>query len=231
MNILILEDHQGAQQWLSQAVRLAFRQDVQISLADSIEAVLTILDTECFDLFIVDLHLPDGSGNLALLRAKQNCPDMPCVVATIYSDEDHLYPALKAGADGYVLKDDSQEEIADMLKDIKNGKPPLSAEIAKRLLFHFRQPEQAAKEKTAKANTDRDASAASSTPDPQHGLTPRETETLKYLVKGFSIRECAEFMGISPHTVSGHVKCIYKKWHVSSRAEVTAEAARLGLFL
>ncbi len=212
--VLILEDHAGAQRWLSDAVWLGFGDQVEISIAETIVQANDILDSQAFDLFIVDLHLPDGSGNECLIYARQLHPDMPTVVATIYSDDGHLFPALQAGAAGYLLKDDKKEAIASMLSGILNGVPPLSPDIARRLMSHFQ------------------SSARSSDQDSQEQvphLTERETETLTYIVKGFSIRECAELMAISPHTVSGYVKDIYKKLQVSSRAEVASEAVRLGI--
>ena len=211
MQILILEDHKDAQQWLSDAANIAFGDEIEISIAGSIKQVFSILTKQCFDLFIVDLHLPDGSGNEALLYAKKYCHGMPAIIATIYSDDDHLFSALKAGAAGYLLKDDTKEDIAEMLAGVFNGVPALSPEIAQRLITSFNAPI--------------DATFDEEIPR----LTNRELESLKYIVKGFSIKECAELMEISPHTVAGYIKDIYKKLHVSSRAEVTSEAVRLGL--
>ncbi len=210
-NALILEDHTGAQRWLSDAVKMAFGEQVKITIADTVEQACSRLKQQAFGLFIVDLHLPDGSGNECLIYAAQLHPQMPAVVATIYSDNEHLFPALQAGAAGYLLKDDKKEDIAALLTGILNGIPPLSPEIARQLMAHFQHRE-----------------SHDSAPECPR-LTERETETLAYIVKGFSIRESAELMGISPHTVSGYVKDIYKKLQVSSRAEVVAEAVRLGL--
>lgn len=214
MDVLILEDHKDAQQWLSDAVHIAFGVDTQISIAGNIAEAITILKTCCFDLFVVDLHLPDGNGTEALIFAKQKYSEMPAVIASIYSDDDHLFPALSAGAMGYLLKDEKKQDIAKMLSGILQGVPPLSAEIAQRLIAHFNQ----------KIQTKTDALA-----EDVPRLTNREQESLRYIVKGFSIKECAELMEISPHTVAGYIKEIYKKLHVSSRAEVTSEAVRLGL--
>ena len=216
MDVLILEDHVDAQQWLTDAASIAFGEDTNVIIAQSIEQALVKLNERSFDLFIVDLHLPDGFGNEALLHAKKTYPDMPAVIATIYSDDEHLFPALQAGASGYLLKDDKKEDIASMLSGILKGVPPLSAEIAVRLMSHFSQHENEASE--TGLNIENIPS-----------LTKRELESLRYIVKGFSIKECAELMEISTHTVSGYIKDVYKKLHVSSRAEVTSEAVRLGL--
>ena len=213
MRVLILEDHKDAQKWLSDAVVIAFGEATEITVTDTIESAIAVfkcLPTKTqFDLFVVDLHLPDGSGTEALIYAKQKYPDLPAIIATIYSDDEHLFSALSAGASGYVLKDERKENIAVMLKGVLDGVPALSGEIAQRLVAHFNQPRVM--------------------DDDVQKLTKRELESLKYIVKGFSIKECAELMEISPHTVSGYIKEIYKKLHVSSRAEVTTEAIRLGL--
>lgn len=216
MDVLILEDHVEAQRWLSEAVWIAFGDATVITIADTVERLCAIISERSFDLFVVDLHLPDGSGNEALIFAKHHYPDMPAVIATIYSDDDHLFPALRAGAAGYLLKDEKKADIAAMLKGILNGVPPLSPEIARRLMTHFSElPEHKTNDHLASDEIPR--------------LTGRELEALKYIVKGFSIRESADLMGISPHTVSGYIKDVYRKLHVSSRAEVTSEAVRLGL--
>lgn len=208
MHILILEDHAEAQLWLSDAATMAFGNHTTIAIADTVAGAREHLEKTRFTLFLVDLHLPDGSGHEALIFARHKYPDLVCVIATIYADDAHLFPALRAGASGYLLKDETKDDIAGMLSNIEKGIPPLSASVAHRMMSHFHEPEilQAANQ-----------------------LTKREQETLSYIVKGISVKECAEMMGISPHTVSGYLKEIYRKLHVSSRAEVTREAIRLGI--
>lgn len=208
MNILILEDHIEAQSWLTDASLMAFGKSTNVLITDTIKKAHSTLDKKEFDLFMIDLHLPDGSGQDALLYARHLYPDMCCVIATIYSDDIHLFPALRAGASGYLLKDETKENIAKMLSNINNGIPPLSSIIAQRMMSHFYEPD-AVKE--------------------INKLTNREQETLTFIVKGLSVKECAEVMEISPHTVSGYLKEIYQKLHVSSRAEMTHEALRLGI--
>lgn len=208
MKILILEDHLDAQKWLSDASKMAFGTDVEINIVDTVSSARKILETYRFNLFLVDLHLPDGSGNEALIFARCKDPELQCVIATIYSDDAHLFPALRAGASGYLLKDEKKEDIAKMLSNISKGIPPLSASIAHRMMSHFYEPEVG---------------------EEVNQLTKREKETLSYIVKGVSVKECARMMEISRYTVSGYLKDIYRKLHVSSRAEVTLEAIRMGI--
>ena len=136
-HILLLEDHPDAQVWLSEALHLAFGQGIHIDTANNVKTSITLERKNTYDLILADLHLPDGSGIDLVKQAKINQPQCPCIVATIFSDNQHLFPALKAGADGYLLKDESKEDIASMLAGILEGKPPISASVAQQMLQHF----------------------------------------------------------------------------------------------
>ena len=208
-NILLLEDHPDAQIWLSEALRIAFGSNIHIDIADSVGEGKAYEHKNSYDLIVADLHLPDGSGIELVKQAKIHQPQCPCVVATIFSDNQHLFPALQAGANGYLLKDETKEDIARMLAGILEGKPPISASVAQQMLQHFHQhPED---------TSDLDK------------LTEREREILIYLSKGMSTKDCGDLMDISFHTASDHIRNVYKKLGVHSRAEATIEAVRLGI--
>jgi len=206
--VLLLEDHLEAQTWLSKALVMAYGPTISITIADTIAEAKTKLKGERFDLFLVDLNLPDGNGHEALSFAKSLYPTLTCVVTTIYSDDAHLFPALRAGSSGYILKDESKENIAQMLGNIELNIPAISSEVALRILSHFHEP-------TFQAE--------------HNSLTEREQETLSLVAKGLSVKDCANVMAISHHTVSGYIKEIYRKLGISSRAELTSEAMRMGL--
>ena len=174
-------------------------------LADALEAAQTLPPP---DLALVDLNLPDGSGIALIKLLNDKAPNTLCVVASIYDDDLHLMPALRAGAQGFLLKDQSWEQIAELLRGIAEGRPPLSPAIARRLLAHFRPQMQ------------------SYTTEP---LTQRETEVLGIIAKGMTLPEAARLLGISSHTVSGYTKEIYRKLNVSSRAEAALTARNIGL--
>jgi DNA-binding NarL/FixJ family response regulator len=127
----------------------------------------------------------------------------------VFDDDAHLFPALRAGAQGYVLKDQSPEALAGMLRGIAAGQPPLSPSIARRLLRHFQPAPAPATEEVL--------------------LTPRETEVLQLVAKGLSAQQVADALGLSRHTVTGYLKDVYRKLSVTTRAEATLEAARRGL--
>jgi DNA-binding NarL/FixJ family response regulator len=190
-----------------------------------------------FKLILVDLELPDGNG-MEFLAELAGSPAVK-VVTTLYSDDDHLFPALQCGADGYLLKEDRFEVLVEELQRIVRGQPPLSPAIARRLLSHFR-PGSTGDSGPMGLNSGFGALSANSNhahsrpvvldPPPEwERLTPRENEVLTYLSKGFTIKEIANLMGIKWFTVNDHIKSIYKKLNVSSRAEAAVLASKQGL--
>ncbi len=206
---LVLDDLAASRDWLAQSLRLAFPA-IEVDFAANLREAEHLIEPPP-PLALIDLGLPDGSGVQLIEKLQKLGADTLCIVATVFDDDAHLFPALRAGAQGYLLKDQPPAAIADMLRGIADGQPPLSPSIARRLLRHF-QP----------------LSVAVPPPDAPH-LTPRETEVLRLTAKGLTLGEVADALGLSRHTVSGYLKDIYRKLSVSSRAEATLEAARLGL--
>ena len=239
VKVLILEDNPVARDFLSRVLREAFSDPIAITEAGDLETArrqvaLTgpggLHGADPFKLMLVDLELPDGNG-LELLAELGQYPATK-VVTTLYSDDEHLFPALQCGADGYLLKEDRFEVLVEELRKIVLGQPPLSPAIARRLLTHFRhgavtEPTPpslgTASGGTAKAPVNLEKQL-----DLPH-LTPREIEVLTYLSKGFTIKEIANLMGIKWFTVNDHIKSIYKKLNVSSRAEAAVLASKQGL--
>jgi len=250
VKVLIVEDNPVARSFLNRVVKESFSDPMEITeVGDLLGARRQLekakLEAEqdsqhVFKLILVDLELPDGSG-LELLTEVSGYPAVK-IVTTLYSDDDHLFPALQCGADGYLLKEDRFEVLVEELQKIVRGQPPLSPAIARRLLSHFRP---ASSPNSGMAPLDSGfaplgGSAASSSgpnsrsvwmePAPEwERLTPRESEVLTYLSKGFTIKEIANLMGIKWFTVNDHIKSIYKKLNVSSRAEAAVLASKQGL--
>ena len=204
--VLIIEDVSEVFHWLSARVTDVFG-ETEISAAASFgEAKAMIMDGS-WDLLLVDLGLPDGDGVDLIPLAKRLHPNANCVVTTIFDDADHLFPALRAGADGYILKDEEEAVFAQNLAGILSGRPPLSASIATQMLHIFR-PE---------------VSPASAS------LSPREEQMLVLISKGYSSREASAALSISYHTGAGYLKSVYQKLRVNSRAEATVKALEMGL--
>ena len=251
VKVLILEDNPVARSFLCRVVRESFSDTIAITEAGDLEtarAQITMAGgasglhgVDPFKLIMVDLELPDGNG-MELLSELTQYPATK-IVTTLYSDDDHLFPALQCGADGYLLKEDRFEVLVEELQKIVRGQPPLSPAIARRLLTHFRHGGRGDSRGGDRNDGLAPDSGFSSTHDfattsapvpigkvPDHErLTPRESEVLTYLSKGFTIKEIASLMGIKWFTVNDHIKSIYKKLNVSSRAEAAVLATKQGL--
>ena len=243
VKVLILEDNPVARSFLCRVVRESFSDTIAITESGDLESARAQIrlaggasglhGVDPFKLILVDLELPDGNG-MELLNELTQYPATK-IVTTLYSDDDHLFPALQCGADGYLLKEDRFEVLVEELQKIVRGQPPLSPAIARRLLTHFRQGVRAGSRALDSGFSVPHDFAPMSGPVPiekvpdHERLTPRESEVLTYLSKGFTIKEIASLMGIKWFTVNDHIKSIYKKLNVSSRAEAAVLATKQGL--
>jgi len=236
VKVLILEDNPVARSFLCRVVRESFSDAIAITEAGDLESARRHIGplsasrepVDPFKLILVDLELPDGNGMELLAELSKYSATK--IVTTLYSDDDHLFPALQCGADGYLLKEDRFEVLVEELQKIVRGQPPLSPAIARRLLTHFRQGGEASPmAPNSGFQSSRPVPMGRGAPLDHERLTPRESEVLTYLSKGFTIKEIANLMGIKWFTVNDHIKSIYKKLNVSSRAEAAVLASKQGL--
>jgi len=163
---------------------------------------------------LTDLGLPDGDGIALIRETRAAHPDTEIMVITVFGDERHVLGAIEAGATGYLVKDGTADYIGRSIMQLLAGGAPISASIARHLLRRFHKPE-----------TVGHAAAEADTPK----LTERESEVLSLVAKGFSYAEIAGLLTLSTHTVTTHVKQIYRKMAVHSRGEAVFEAVRRGL--
>ena len=215
---LIVEDIPAMQVLLREVITEAHPQ-LEISVFDSVRAsrrwLYALAATENanhLELALIDMGLPDGSGAQLLPQIAEIAPSAVRIVATIYDDEEHLFEAFAAGAQGYLLKDEEQSSLVMRLRNIARGEPAVSPALAQKILGHFSRQSRLLADETTSIN-----------------LTARETETLQLLSRGMRVAETARLMGVSEHTVASHIKSIYGKLGISSRAEATLEAVRRGL--
>ncbi len=206
---LLLEDYVEWSVLMEAAIKLAFG-PLEIHLAKSVKGAEALLDRHQFDLAVLDLNLPDGSGIEVLKRIGKEQPDTLCVIATVADDDESLFDSLRAGANGYLLKSEPPQMLAEHLKGMLSGQPPLSPAMATRILSHFSAAPQ-----------------INGTLDKL--LTTREKEVLKLIAQGASRKQIARELSVSTYTANDHVKAIYKKLNVNCRVEATRIALDSGL--
>lgn len=173
------------------------------------EDALREIDVSKIDLVLTDIGLPrmDGIEGTKILR--ERFPDLPIVMLTVHGENEKIFQALCAGANGYLLKNSPPTRIIEALREVVEGGAPMSPEVARRVVTLFRQfapPEMS-----------------------DYHLTEQETRILKMLVEGHHYKTAAYELGISTHTVSFHLQNIYAKLRVHSKTEAVAKALREGI--
>lgn len=219
-SVLLVEDDSHTRDLLASIVNIHEQLSIMAAVGTHREG-LEALERQQPDVLLVDLGLPDGDGTDLIHDVFQRGYDTDVMVITVFGDEKHVIRAIEAGATGYILKDGSNSYIAQSILQLKEGGSPISAPIARYLLNRFRGSEQEKQteidSKTGRKNLDLPR------------LTKREKEVLSQLSRGFNFIEIAKNLDISPHTVTSHVKHIYRKLAVCSRSEAVFEAMQLGL--
>jgi DNA-binding NarL/FixJ family response regulator len=167
------------------------------------EAALAQLPEARPDVVLMDINLPGMSGIECTVRLKQKVPAAQILMVTVYTDNEHLFEALKAGASGYLLKCSAREELTSSIVEVMAGGAPMNGRIARRVLEAFRRPE----------------------PPPGDGakLSPREQEILGWIARGLVPKEVAARLDMSYETVRVHLRHIYDKLHVHSRTEAVVK--------
>jgi DNA-binding NarL/FixJ family response regulator len=206
VRVAILDDNGRFRQRLIE--RLRFFPEVAVAFdAASAEDFLQRLrkDPAAVDVALLDIGLPERSGIDVAAEVCQTFPAVGILMFTVFEAEDTVLAAIQAGASGYLLKDAPAQAIVQAVSDVHEGGVPLSRPIARRVLKLL--------------GAQRDAAPAhDARPQGADGLSPREIELLQRIVQGETEAEIAQSLGLSPHTVRTHVKNIYRKLRVRSRA-------------
>lgn len=202
-NVLLVEDVTEMRAWMCEVVDTVFPLTT-IQEAATVEAARGLLEEQSFELALFDINLPDGDGIELLGEASQRYPQMYSVIISAYGDDKHLFDALRAGAKGYLLKEQSSGQLIRQLQGILDDQPPLSPAIARRVLKCF-------------------------SPAESNNLTPRELQVLTLIAQGLRVKDVAAELSISEYTAGDHVKNIYNKLNVNNRSEATLQAVKLGL--
>lgn len=207
--------------------RLRFKQIVEseptlelVGVAANKREAQELIDHTTFDVMLIDLGLPDGNGTELIRQVSQKRPDVDIMVVTVFGDEQHVVSAIEAGATGYILKDSTAADVVSCIRLLRAGGSPVSPVVARSVLRAIRN----------RMGGGAAAPTRPGGPMPENNpLSARETEILQLLAKGMSFNEIGEILGISPHTVTAHIKKIYRKLAVHSRGEAVYEATQMGL--
>ncbi len=205
---LIVEDLDEPRQWLAEVLPQVLPSVRQVDCAATLAEARECMRSNQYGLALVDWGLPDGNSENLIRELVAARPGALVIVATIHDDDAHVFPALRAGASGYILKSQPRQVVAEQLRRINSGELALSPSIALRVLKHFHAGVHEPAGKT---------------------LTEREIEVLRLIAKGYKVSEAGQLLGISSHTVTTYIRDIYRKLGISTRAEATLEAARRGL--
>ena len=205
VTVALVEDDDEARKRLVTSIRSDDSLQLIGEYATSAEA-LAGLESALPDVFLVDLGLPDMPGLEVVKRIAAVHPSCDILVVTIFGDEESIIGALEAGARGYLLKGALEHDIAEDIRHLRSGGSPLSPVIARQVLKRLVPAKPAAPAETL--------------------LTPRETEILNAIARGFSYAETASLLHLSVQTVHTHLKNIYRKLAVHSKTEAVFEADR-----
>ena len=197
-----------------------------VAQAGDVVAGRKAIETSGATIGVFDLQLVDGSS-IPLIRLAVE-KQMAILVLTVWDDDDNVYQALAAGASGYLLKGDATSRVAESLCVLRDGGAPISPTIARRLLDDFRTRGASPGGTTGSAGSAPGAVASSSpTGADASDLTEREREIIELFAKGATYDEVARMLTLSVNTVRHHVRAMYRKLHVCSKAEAVTTAYRL----
>jgi DNA-binding NarL/FixJ family response regulator len=203
IRIAVYDDNKARRESLQALISLS----ADFEFAGSFENCAHIIDDmEAVnpDIILMDIEMPGGNGIDGVKAVKQNYPQIKIIMQTAFDDDDKVFAALQAGAEGYILKSASVTQIAQSIDEVIKGGAAMTPSIALKVMRYFAQQQQA-------ASTD-------------YKLSLKENEVLKWLAQGHSYKMIADEMGISYFTVNNHVKKIYEKLQVHSMGEAVAIA-------
>ena len=209
IRVLVVDDHRIVREGIRSLMEDI--EDIQVvgEASNGYDGV-DLVDSLNPDVVLMDLMMPKMDGLEATRQISGKHPHVRVLVLTSFIADDKVFPAIKAGARGYLLKDTGSKELIDAIRKVHRGEPSLDPEIAKKVLSEIRQP----------------AAGEQPTTDP---LTERELQVLKLVAQGKSNKEIAAELNISLHTVRTHVNHILHKLHLANRVQATLYALREGV--
>ncbi len=221
MNVMLVEDDAAFRCGFSKLIRA--EPDFNLMGAStSLAEARRCMSAQLPDVLLVDLGLPDGDGIDLIREVYERSRYVNTMVVSVFGDEHHVFRSLEAGATGYLLKDAAPDEIITSIRNLVAGGSPISPSIARKLLTRLMSP-------AGTPGNALTAPAKAAAPLDRGPFSEREYEILCIIARGFRSEEIARMLSISTHTVISHVKNIYQKLAVHSRAEAVFEARQMGL--
>ncbi len=217
IRVMVVEDGPDMRERL--VGEIGSRDDMTVvAAAATLGEAMLALETAAPDIVLVDLGLPDGDGTDLIHYVRRHLPDCEVMVITVFGDERHVLRAMDSGASGYLLKEEDSDKIASCIHQLLAGGSPMTPSIARHLLSRYRN--------LTHRSSDSDGISAAQVDSP---LTEREEEVLRLIAKGFKSSEISEMLGVTYHTVTSHIRSIYRKLEVHSRNEAVFEAGQRGI--
>ena len=198
--ITIVEDNEVVRDGFALLIDSVSEYEV-VSTYDNCEEMLKNLKRDCPNIILMDLELPGMHGIEGIRRIKKQCPEVNIIVITVHANSELVFDALCAGASGYITKNAGHSKILDAIGEVQRGGAPMSSQIARMVVQSFQK------------NTD-------------SPLTNRETEVLELLAKGKSYTVIADELFVHKETIKSHIKNIYTKLQVNSKADAIEKALR-----
>jgi DNA-binding NarL/FixJ family response regulator len=205
LKILIADDHQIVRRGLRMTLGAESDMNVVAEAADGAE-VLALVKKHKPDVVLLDLQMPVQNGIETLQQIRPEFPSLPVLILTSFSDDAHIYAALRAGASGFLLKEMDGDDLVEAIRGAAKGKPQLHPDIARKLMARAPMPE-----------------------DPFKSLTERERDILKLVGRGMSNKEIAAELVLTEMTVKGYVSDMLAKLGVGDRTQAALMAVRYGL--
>lgn len=222
--VVICEDNPTLRKELEGLVRESGRYELVGSSAYGAD-VITLLDQVKVDILLLDLQLPDMHGIEVLKHKQRSQPQCETLIVTMFGDEATVLNAIQNGATGYVLKDETELHLLDMMDELLDGGSPITPSVA-RMVLRSLQPACAQGPMPVQRNSPWFETLPQDLP---FEWSEREDQVLAYVAKGYSVQEVADLLQLSVNTIKTHVRRIYKKLSVHSRSQALFEARALGL--
>lgn len=205
-DIIIIEDNTVFRDTLQSVIMKSAGKECNHSFPSGETALREIETNELVpDIILLDIGLPGKDGISIIPELRRLTPSSKIIIITVYDDDENVFNAICAGASGYLLKDQTPEDIINSINEVLNGGASVNPHIAKRVLNMFRDQNRS---------------------DSDYGLSEREKEILGLLVEGLSKKQISGKIFLSHHTIDSHIRNIYSKLEVHSKSSAITKAIR-----